>query len=215
MEGAFGETRESTRISNLHAAGTPNRATPSALLPIHELNHQCIELLVRAAWSDSPDLPLSRQFQASLRNLNPESRLRAAHRAFLLVDIEFMNRDWWSEAHRSASKTIGAGRQGHFPKAAAVQLGRASISLLRHSIHTLGAEASLLGAHPAVLEIIASLSLSEIERLAERRFRDVRPRWEDRPALWQKLIQSAASPDIRLKRELDLTGLQLLVSDLR
>ena len=214
MEGAFGETRESTRISNLHPAGTPNRAAPTALQPIHELNHQCVELLVRAAWSDNPDLPLARQFQTSLRNLNPESRLRAAHRAFLLVDIEFMNRDWWSEARRSGSKTVGAGRQGHFPKTAAVQLGRASISLLRHSIHTLGAEASLLGAHPGVLEIIASLSLGEIDRLAERRFRDVRPRWEDRPALWQKLIQSAASPDIRLKRELDLTGLQLLVSDL-
>jgi hypothetical protein len=214
MEGAFRETRESTRISNLQPAGTPNRAAPTAVLPIHELNHQCVELLVRVAWSDTPDLPLARQFQTSLRNLNPESRLRAAQRAFLLVDIEFMNRDWWSEARRSGSKTVGAGRQGHFPKAAAVQLGRASISLLRHNIHTLGTEAPLLGAHPGVLEIIASLSLSEIDRLAERRFRDVRPRWEDRPALWQKLIQSAASPDIRLKRELDLTGLHLLVSDL-
>jgi hypothetical protein len=215
MEGVFREMRESTRISNLQPAGTPNRAAPTALLPIHELNHQCVELLVRVAWSDTPDLPLARQFQTSLRNLNPESRLRAAHRAFLLVDIEFTNRDWWSEARRSGSKTVGAGRQGHFPKAAAVQLGRASISLLRHSIHTLGAEAALLGARPEVLEIIASLSLSEIDRLAERRFRDVRPRWEDQPALWQKLIQSSASPDIRLKRELDLTGLQLLVSDLR
>jgi hypothetical protein len=86
--------------------------------------------------------------------------------------------------------------------------------LLRHSIHTLDVEASLLGAHSAVLEIIASLSLSEIDHLVERRFPDVRPRWEDRPALWQKLIQSAASPDIRLKRDLDLTGLQLLAIDL-
>jgi hypothetical protein len=215
MEGAFGETPLATRNANFHPAGTRNRAAPAALLPIHELNHQCIELLVRAAWSESPDLPLARQFQASLRNLNHESRLRAAHLAFLLVDMEFMNRDWWSEARGSGSKRVGAGRQGHFPKAAAVQLGRASICLLRHNIHTLGTEAPLLGAHPGVLEIIASLSLSEIDRLAEVRFRDVRPRWEDRPALWQKLIQSAASPDIRLKRELDLTGLQLLVSDLR
>ena len=214
MQGAFGQARDSTRISKSHPAGTQNRAARTALLPIHELNYQCVELLVRVAWSDSPDLPLARQFQTSLRNLNPESRLRAAHRAFLLVDIEFMNRDWWSEARRSGSKTVGSGRQGHFPKAAAVQLGRASISLLRHSIHTLGAEASLLGAHPGVLEIIASLSLSELDRLAERRFRDVRPRWEDRPTLWQKLIQCAASPDIRLARDLDLTGLQLLVSDL-
>jgi hypothetical protein len=214
MEGAFGETPVATRNANFHPAGTPIRAAPAALLPVHELNHQCIELLVRAAWSESPDLPLARQFRASLRNLNPESRLRAAHRAFLLVDIEFMNRDWWKEARRSGSKTVGVRRPAHFPKTAAVQLGRASISLLRHSIHSLGVEASLLGAHPGVLEIIASLSLTEIDRLAERRFRDVRPRWEDRPALWQKLIQSAASPDIRLTRDLDLTGLHLLVSDL-
>ena len=61
---------------------------------------------------------------------------------------------------------------------AAVQLERAPISLLRHSINALGAEASLLGAHP---EIIAAPSLTDLVRVAERRFRDVRPRWEDQP----------------------------------
>ena len=214
MEGAIDGTRGSTRTGNLYPAGSSIRAAPAALLPVQELNHQCIELLVKAAWSEGPDLPLARQFQASLRNLNPESRLRAAQHPFLLVDVEFMNRDWWTEARRSGAKAVGGRRPGHFPKAAAVQLGRTSISLLRHSTNALGAEASLLGAHPEVLAIIASLSLCDLDRVAERRFRDVRPRWENQPALWQKLIQSAASPDIRLKRELDLSGLQLLVSDL-
>jgi hypothetical protein len=68
--------------------------------------------------------------------------------------------------------------------------------------------------HPRVAELIGALSMSEIERVAERRGRYVRPRWEDRPAVWHELIQAACSPDIRRTREFCLHGLQLLTGDL-
>ena len=95
-----------------------------------------------------------------------------------------------------------------------LQLARAALILLRHSIHSNAGEACLLGVHPMVAEIIGAFSMSEIERVAERRDRNVRPRWEDRPAVWHELIQAACSPDIRRTREFSLHGLQLLAGDL-
>jgi hypothetical protein len=71
-----------------------------------------------------------------------------------------------------------------------------------------------LGVHPSVAEVIGAFSMSEIERTAERRCRHVLPRWEDRPAVWQELIQAAGSPDIRRAREFTLRGLQLLAGEL-
>ena len=56
--------------------------------------------------------------------------------------------------------------------------------------------------------------MTDIERIVERRFRYIQPRWEDRPAIWQRLIQAASSPDIRLTREFTLRALQLLAGDL-
>jgi len=74
--------------------------------------------------------------------------------------------------------------------------------------------AELLGVHPSVTEIIGELSMTDIERIVERRFRYIQPRWEDRPAIWQRLIQAACSPDIRLARDFTLRGLQLLAGEL-
>ena len=56
--------------------------------------------------------------------------------------------------------------------------------------------------------------MTDIERIVERRFRYIQPRWEDRPAIWQRLIQAASSPDIRLTREFTLRALQLLAGEL-
>jgi hypothetical protein len=65
-----------------------------------------------------------------------------------------------------------------------------------------------------VADIIVGLSLSDIELLVERRFRHVRPRWEDRPAVWRALLLAAESEDFRKKRDFDLYSLQLLTGDL-
>jgi hypothetical protein len=86
--------------------------------------------------------------------------------------------------------------------------------LLRHSSELLRGETVLLGVHAHVLAILEQLSLGEIDRFLERSFREVRPRWEDRPHLWQQLIRAATTSDLRVKRDADLEGLQLLASRL-
>jgi hypothetical protein len=67
---------------------------------------------------------------------------------------------------------------------------------------------------PEVARIIASFSLTELDRVVERRFRYVRPRWEDRPAVWRALLLSAQSGDVRRNREVNLRMLQLITGDL-
>ncbi len=180
----------------------------------HELNLQIVGLLAKAAWLDAPTLPLARQFQGPLRHLPPDAQLRVAQQPFLLADMCLTKPSWWSSAISSRSlHGPTAARSPAFSKPAAVQLGRAVITLLRHSTQIVGLEACLLGAHPDVLRSIGALSLTDIERLAERNYSEVRPRWENRPEFWQKLLQ-AQSGDARKGRDLYLMGLQLLGNEI-
>ena len=195
-------------------AAEVNRAAEQAQRPLFEVNQHCIELLVKAAWSDRADLPLVRQLRPSLRSMSVEAQICAAHKAFLLVDMEFTNSAWWSLLRSHPSRAIAPPHPEYFPRSSAIQLARSTLVLLRHSILLNAGEACLLGVHPSVGEIIGALSMVEIERVAERRGRYVRPRWEDRPAVWYELIQAACSPDIRRTREVSLQGLHLLAGDL-
>jgi hypothetical protein len=201
-------------LGQFRAAGIDYLASEQALRPLYEVNQQCIELLVSAAWSDRPTLPLVRQFHGSLRNLSAQARTRAAHKAFLLVDMEFMNGSWWELAKKQSSRITPPSRSPYFPRNSAIQLARGALVVVQHSVHANAAEACLLGVHPSVTAIVGDLSLTDIERIVERRFRYVQPRWEDRPAIWQRLIQAASSPDIRLTREFTLRALQLLAGEL-
>ena len=198
----------------IKAVGEAARGPEKALRPLYEANQHCIELLVKAAWSDRSDLPLVRQFRASFRSMSAEARVRAAQKAFLLVDIEFTNSAWWKLLKDHPLRTSSPPRSDFFPRSSAIQLARASLTLVWHSVQSNGAETCLLGVHPSVAEVIGAFSMSEIERTAERRSRHVRPRWEDRPAVWQELIQAAGSPDIRRAREFSLRALRLLAGEL-
>jgi hypothetical protein len=199
--------------SRISPFGTARVAPEGMHRPAYDLNLQCLELLVKAAWAEAPDPPLVRQFQGPLRSLSQDAQARIAQQSFLLVDMHLTRPDWWDSALKSQVRARSTLRPA-FSRASAVQLGRATITLLHHSTHVFGLEACLLGAHPSVLKLIITLSLSEIDRVAERNYSDVRPRWENRPAFWQKLFQSGASTDVRKKRDLYLTGLQLLGNEI-
>ena len=201
-------------FDQFRTAGIDDLAGELALRPLYEVNQQCIELLVNAAWSDRPTLPLVRQFQSSLRNLSAQARARAAHQAFLLVDMEFMDSGWWELAKKHPSRIVSHPRASYFPRNSAIQLARGALVVVQRSIDANAADACLLGLHPSVTEIVGDLAMTDIERIVERRFRYIQPRWEDRPAIWQRLIQAASSPDIRLMREFTLRALQLLAGEL-
>lgn len=189
----------------------------SPLAPIYEINERCIKLLTDAARNETRPAPgLIVALRPLLLKLTPDTRVRAAQRALLLLDMGFRDALWWKDAQRDpqrASRTPLA--QDAFPARAAMNLARSTLVLSWHGIRADRTRASLmLGISRPVTDIIASLTLTDLDRIAERRFRRLRPRWEDRPALWRRLLLSVETADFRREREFNLRALQLVTGEL-
>jgi hypothetical protein len=183
--------------------------------PLQEVNEHCLTMLVQAARAPRPEtFGLVIQLGDLLRGITPEIRARAARKAFLLVDLEFANGFWWHSLRSHQTRGASSMWRGSFPRAGAIQLTRATLTLAWHVLRADEQARCLLGVTPAVAEVITGLSLAELDRIAERSFHHARPRWEDRPAVWRQLLQSSQTPDIRHARESSLRGLQLITGEL-
>ena len=183
----------------------------------YEVNERCIEMLVNAARHEQ-DRPfaLVSELRELLRSLDPPTRQRAAQLTFLLVDMEFANPDWWHAARNHPSQQMRTPLwRGCFPRPSAIQLARATLLLAWNSLRADPVTARiLLGMAPGVSDLIADLKFDEIDRIAQKRFRHVRPRWDDRPAVWRRLLLAAQAQDEKLMGEFNLHGVQLLVGEL-
>jgi len=209
---AFSKLPEDTPALSVELS--PARA--QLLRSLQETNDRCIQMLAHAARTQGTDtFPLVNHLRSLLRGLTPDVRARAARTALLLVDMQLSNVSWWThlQGHPNRPAPLSPAR-GSFPRASAVPLGRATLMLAWHSVRSDPVGSCLLGVSPEVARIIASFSLTELDRVVERRFRYVRPRWEDRPAIWRALLLSAQSGDARRTREVNLRAIQLMTGDL-
>lgn len=188
----------------------------AALRPLQDVNAYCLEMLVRAARTERADTPsLVGHLQDLLRRMTPEMRARAAERSLLLVDMHFASPEWWQAAkdHPSRAAPIPTWR-GTYPNPPAAALARAALNFAWHTARADPEATCLLGMVPKVCETISTLSLLEIDQLLERRFRHVRPRWEDRPAVWRSLLLAAETNGLRRMRSFNLYSLQLLIGEM-
>jgi hypothetical protein len=191
-------------------------ARAQLLQSLQEANERCIQMLAHAARTEARDtFPLVNHLRPLLRGLTPEIRARAARTALLLVDMQLSNAPWWTslQAHPARPAPLPAAR-GSFNRASAMPLGRAILMLAWHGVRSDPVGSCLLGVSPDVARVIASFSLTELDGAVERRYRYVRPRWEDRPAVWRALLLSAQSRDARRTREANLRAIQLMTGDL-
>ena len=183
---------------------------------LHEVNERCIELIVNAARSEpNAVFPFGRHLREVLRTSDPEIRRRAAARSILLVDIAFHDGDWWRgvklEPIRRRRPLLAS---SGFPRRTAVPLARATLMLAWHAIQEdLDTATVLLGMHREVAKVIASLQLSDIDSIAEKRFRHVLPRWHDQPDYWGELFEAARSGMPAALRRCDVRGLQMIVGE--
>jgi hypothetical protein len=186
---------------------------------VFEVNERCLEMLVNAARQEPKgSFGLVRELCEILKETDPAARRRAACRSFLLVDMEFGNADWWRGAgsHLSEQARLPYWRRS-FPRASGTQLARAALLLAWNSVRSASDPAAtrlLLGMTPEVSDVIATLRFDQIDRIAQKRFRFVRPRWDDRPAVWRRLLLAARSDDLKLMDAFNLHGLQLLAGEL-
>jgi hypothetical protein len=197
-------------------SGESSAARAQLLRSMQQANERCIDMLVHAARTDlKGTFPLVHHLRDLFRGLTADVRARAARTALLLVDMQLSNAPWWSlvQAHPARAAREPPIR-GSFPRAPAVHLGRAALMLIWHAVRADQAGCCLLGVSPEVARIIGRLSLTELDQVVERRFKYVRPRWEDRPAVWRALLLSAQRGDPRRTREVNLRALQLITGDL-
>jgi hypothetical protein len=215
--------RSPTAVARPHALTAASLPSPRGdederpLFGAHEVNERCIEMLVNAARREqSRPFPLVSELSELLKRADPSTRQRAARRTFLLVDMEFANPDWWHTACNHPSQQMRTPLcRGCFPRGSAIPLAHATLMLAWNSLRADPAAARiLLGMVQPVADLIAGLRFDEIDRVAQKRFRHVRPRWDDRPAVWRRLLLAAQSDDEKLMGAFDLHGLQLLAGEL-
>ena len=192
---------------------TPQRSnSKDALAPICEINEQCLRMLVNASRQSQLSSDSFLYHLLSLVSpLDDGAIATAARFPFLLVDFGFRDVQWW---RRVASKPMRADPDRswlvHFPRATVTKLARATLTLAWHTARTdTDATLVLLGMSHSVAEAIATLRLSDIDRIADRHFRRLRPRWEDRPAVWRQLLTCARETDVDAAHEFVLHALQL------
>lgn len=191
-------------------------ARTQLLQSVRDANASCIDMLVHAARIEPRDrFPLVNHLRSLLPQLTPDVRGRAADTPLLLVDMQLRDAEWWTHLQEYPNRPppVPPGR-GNFSRAGAVPLGRATLMLAWHGVRSDPVGCCLLGIAPEVARIIASFSLTELDRAVERRFRYVRPRWEDRPAVWRALLVAAQTDDARRIREVNLRAIQLMTGDL-
>jgi hypothetical protein len=191
---------------------------PDLLVPLHEVNERCLELITLIAKLDPHEAPftLITPLRSLLRGTKPVVRRRAARQPFALIDMEFRDRDWW---HAVKSKPARAWKErswrGSSPKRPAVQLAHTTLMLAWHMTRADPAAAAIVfGMQRDVVRTIATLPLSDIDVIAERHFRHLRPRWEDRPDLWRELLVAAHADDEAAMRDFAVRALQLLAGDI-
>jgi hypothetical protein len=190
----------------------PKQQHQDALAPICEINEQCLQMLVGAARQSRipPDNFLFHLFSL-VSPLNDASIVTAARFPFLLVDFGFRDPQWW---RRITSRNSRAEAEPSwlvpYPRATAMKLARATLTLAWHTART-DADATLvlLGIGEQVADQISSLRLRDIDRIADRHFRRLRPRWEDRPAVWRQLLACSRETDVNAAHEFVLHALQL------
>jgi len=194
--------------------GAPTRSLgkADALSLICEINEQCLHLLVDMAHHD--DLHAEaflNDLLSMVSSLDSASLTCAARFPFLLVDFRLRDLHWWQHVIASPNKPWKESAWlTVLPRATAIKLSRETLMLIWHTVRTdLEAAVVLLGLTPEVADTIAALRLRDLDRIAERQFRQLRPRWEDRPAVWRQLFTCARSTEVDAAHAFVLHALQL------
>jgi hypothetical protein len=210
----------STDGDPLVSQGSPEfawRGAP-ALRRVHALNERCIELLASFARNDKQrtHLAIINQHRDLWRSLTATERRRAARTPFLLVDVRFQDADWWRSASSSRpNHRIKLALQEAFTGKIAAELMRETLMLAWSTVaFERGGASILFGMTPVVARIISELGPQEVERIAARHSRHLRPRWEEYPAFWGRLLAAVRGEDEEVLHDVHLHGAQLLGSEL-
>lgn len=180
-----------------------------------ELNARLLELLRQQALSPGAGgRPPPLAALAPLLCRLQEPGLQALARCpYLLLDAGFARPEHWDGA---VHDRVDAGRAGWLAQVAEPALVRGAVVLGWHLARANPYAARLaLGMTPQCARLIARLRLRELEERVERGAASCRLRWEERPAVWQQLLEAAVGGPGTQLEVLHLRGMQLMAAQFR
>lgn len=188
------------------------RWDPSLLEPLPELNEEVLGACLAPV---SPgQLPRPGSLAWQWRGMAPEARRRAATCPFLLLDLGLARPGAWAVAGcQLATVTGGVGEPAPGPRLDAGLLHRALLYAWHLARSNRQAARITFGMGEAAGEALATCRLAALERLACEPPPWIRPRWSDRPLLWQGWLAAAAHGHEAELERLRLWGLQMLAAE--
>ncbi len=166
------------------------------LREVHSINLRGLQLLQSPlnAGAGSGPPPGSPRELAPWGSIEPAGLARLAEQPFLLFDIGLDDPLRWHAARTPAVGDESVAGAGPFSGRIAAQFA----GTLFHYSWFLARTAPLTavvvaGMAPATAEVLRSLSLQQVDELAQRNPHWLRLRWEDSPALWTELLRVARS----------------------
>lgn len=186
----------------------------AARKPLREINARLLELLALAPHNpDHARLPVARELHDIVQYIEPAARKQAAACPFLLVDAGFQDALRWARAAVDVEPTEVP--VACFPQAQAIELTHMTLTFAWSLVRSHRDAASLLlGVSTACAAVIADLRLQELQHIASEHYDWIRPRWENRPDVWRRLLTTARSVKGSSLAHLDFHGLHLFFGDL-
>jgi hypothetical protein len=206
-------SRVDVREANSDSANALPQTEPpgfsAALKLLQEVNARLLDLLAfESKLTNEPRLPLAVELGDILWHMDSGTRARTAACPFLLVDAGFQDLQRWSRAGCETESVED--NAGWLLRPQALELAHMTFvlawSLARSNRDT---ACVMLGLSPDCAEIVASLRLQDLQRIAISHSAWIRPRWEARPDIWHRLLQSASAPISAAPAAASLHGLQL------
>jgi hypothetical protein len=186
---------------------------PAVLEPLAEINERVLEVLAGAGGASRPYASaLSPLLAAEWQLLDAPGRARLAASPYLLLDCRFACRELWSiPVHAGVRDAAGAAHG--FAGALGARTLRHVMLLAWHWSRANPMTAQIaLGLSESCARLIAGTRHRDMEALAELYPSWIRPRWEDRPAIWRQLLAAASPSSPVALKQLHLRGLQLLAA---
>jgi hypothetical protein len=198
------------------SAQLPRWLGAATLESVQECNEHVLELLRTQCGIGPAQSPLVRDVSGLLLGLDAASMRRAASSAVLLVDAGFAGAGRWSDAIIGAVNDRQAAPAPFFTVDGTVDVMR---QVMTHAWHLARSEPTaarlLLGLSAANLSVIGGCSLLRLTRLAEAHSGWLRPRWENRSAIWCDLLRTAGVGESGALERMRVRGLQLLAAEAR
>jgi hypothetical protein len=188
------------------------------LAAARSLNARCIEQLAEVASAPYAGDAWGSVFgfQDLWKQLTTEACERAGRCPVLLLNVNLERADWWTSI-REGHTVVHAGASSPLLAAdRAAPLVREILTEARSAMRAQrGAARLVFGMSPFVSSVVADLSVADIDRIAVAYGRELRPRWDDRPVFWKRLLEAAIGTDARIIAKIHLHCVQLLGRDLQ